>query len=434
MDWLATHSQRLFAVLLLALFAALARPTLAQPGDRRCETSATALEQAIALQTSGTSGLSNSGRLPNLRLLARQTIEDIEHWVTQKPLSALMLLGPSPQGICAWIWQGSEVSGFLLSEDLRNALALPEQIMAMHLPPSGNPASGLQNAPDRASEIMKNWQIQWLPRTLQTSLAKAKDLVIMPGTHMMHLPWNALVIQAFGQAAATPSVTLSQGFKSALDTRLHWEPLNNSDRVLIVKLGFGASTPQTPLEKVVNTASNNIEVLFADRANTARLASALEDSDLVFLTPPCRKEVNPSKEQGFITLVNGKLDVEAILDLKFRKRAVVALSSCELGFRASNTLRDGASDHASDRASDGINAVSLPRAFQSVGAAGVVMGSWGGDQQAIQLLMEYFVQELKNVEPARALIRAQILLRSQYPDPRYWGAFNYFGTPISMTK
>jgi CHAT domain-containing protein len=72
----------------------------------------------------------------------------------------------------------------------------------------------------------------------------------------------------------------------------------------------------------------------------------------------------------------------------------------------------------------------LRRSFQLAGAGAVVMSLWKvPDAPTRELMRDFYRHLLAGVARAEALRRAQLDLRSRYPDPCDWGAFVLQGDP-----
>jgi CHAT domain len=384
-----------------------------------CGSDAAALEKFVALQSARYQSAATPGSVPNPRSLARQTIEDIEHWSAQRPHSALVLIGPSPLGICAWVWQGKQASSVWLSGDIetRSNLFLAAQ---MNLPGRSAIEQTQTETLDDVRQEFKRLAERWLPKPLLLTLSKSQEIIVLPMDALAHLPWNALLIQYLARDTATPSVVLASSFKSALETRLLWEPIGAGDKVLVVgNPDYRGSLRQLPgaeTEARHYAKFFNIEPIVGANATVERISKEMESADIAFLATHGLSPANMPSGEGAIVLANGLLTSERIRSLRFQKKSVIVLSATQETLVATQQLQPQG----------------LARALQQAGAVGVIMSLWSGDDSAIIQLMQYFVQELKSAPPGLALIRAQVRLRQSNPDPRHWGAFNYYGKPIQM--
>jgi CHAT domain-containing protein len=119
---------------------------------------------------------------------------------------------------------------------------------------------------------------------------------------------------------------------------------------------------------------------------------------------------------GFVALSDGRLTAGQIQSVCTPARLVV-LSGCQTGLGG---------QHAG-----GI--IGLTRAFQLAGADEVMMSLWSVDDAATEQLMYLFWTNYvrrREAETASDVLRASMIeLRREYPNPRYWAAFEVFGAP-----
>jgi CHAT domain-containing protein/Flp pilus assembly protein TadD len=136
-------------------------------------------------------------------------------------------------------------------------------------------------------------------------------------------------------------------------------------------------------------------------------------------------EVNPLLKSG-IYLANsigerkgnedGILSALEAMNLNLDNTDLVVLSACETGLGTS---------------SNGEAVSGLQKAFRVAGAQTVILSLWKVDDAATQKLMTYFYEELVktgNIGNVRAAFRvAQLKIKTEYNDPKYWGAFVVVG-------
>ena len=140
-----------------------------------------------------------------------------------------------------------------------------------------------------------------------------------------------------------------------------------------------------------------------------------------------KNKVNPLLKSGLLfTGASNLLDNEKKLNdngwfnafefslLNLRKTELVVLSACETGLGEVKNTK-------------GI--YGMQRAVKIAGAKSVIMSMWKVDDKATQKLMTSFYSNWldKNMTKKEAFKAAQIKLRSEYPEPYFWGAFVMIG-------
>ncbi|MEZ5103511.1 MAG: CHAT domain-containing protein [Draconibacterium sp.] len=110
------------------------------------------------------------------------------------------------------------------------------------------------------------------------------------------------------------------------------------------------------------------------------------------------------KEDGIVT-------ANDIANLDLSNVKLVVLSACETGI-GENTTSEGV--------------YGMQRAFKLAGVNHLILSLWQVDDVATQEFMEFFYSNLVNSDSIeKAMMQARLKLKEKYPDPYFWGAFEY---------
>ena len=117
---------------------------------------------------------------------------------------------------------------------------------------------------------------------------------------------------------------------------------------------------------------------------------------------------------------DGLLTAEDVTGLDLLDTELVVLSACETGLGEVRT---------------GEGVFGLRRSFVLAGADTLVMSLWKvPDQQARELMEEFYSRIIAGEPRAKALKNAQMSIRSKHPHPFYWGAFICQGDPGPLSS
>lgn len=209
------------------------------------------------------------------------------------------------------------------------------------------------------------------------------------------LPGTKVEIEAVSQITRTKGfATNTYMQKDASED--NFKKINSPSLLHIATHGFFLQESQSSGDKVFG-----IDVNQANENPLLRSGLMLADADQTMGEAALGTEVNTSN--------NGILTAYEVITLDLKNTDLVVLSACETGL---GEIKSG----------EGV--YGLQRAFQVAGAETVIMSLWKVSDEATKQLMTTFYKEwMGGKQKEEAFFAAQKSLRTNFPEPYYWGAF-----------
>jgi CHAT domain-containing protein len=240
------------------------------------------------------------------------------------------------------------------------------------------------------------------------------DIVMMESTK--HLAGagsdNQDKMQKNAVLVGNPTYTLDEGSAtnyfsalpgSAVEVNLIAEQLKDNDWNVQVNVGSeatSASIKNISSPKIVHIATHGFFINLDTANHENSLMALLLNSGLALVG--VNQNDSETREAGILRAFEAT-------NLNLDNTELVVLSACQSG--VGNYY-------------PGEGVYGLQKAIFAAGAKHLIMSLWKVDDEATQLLMNYFYTNyLESNDLQSAFKMAQIKLREKYPDPKYWGAF-----------
>lgn len=255
----------------------------------------------------------------------------------------------------------------------------------------------------------------WLIRPAEAEVRPARNLVIVPGGELYHLPFQALwdgshyLIESKPVAYAAQADLLPTRAPAASTRPARLLAMGNPDRTL----------PAASREvREISRLFAHPEVYLEGRATLSQLARSRRSPTYLHLaTHGIFNGLDP--KESSLVLAGGGLRVRDLLEgtvrLPLQGTRLVTLSACQTHL--------GGND-------PGALYGSLSRAFTRVGAPSVMASLWSVEDESTRRLMNLFYARLaqgKGRAEALALAERQLLKQSDYAHPYFWAAFVLMG-------
>ncbi len=250
--------------------------------------------------------------------------------------------------------------------------------------------------------------------------APAPRLVVVPHGALALVPFAALEATDGGLLLERFTVSLAPSVEALALRSVNTMPVPAGSRALVV--GDPELTdatrdldrlPGAHAEAIAIAQLLDAEPLIGEEATKHAVVEALTRAPMVHLACHGLLEhrTDDAGWRGALALASpsgdGLLSAQEIAAMYIPARLAV-LSACDTG--SGRVTADGV--------------LGLARAFLAAGTRSVVVSLWRVDDSATADLMRHFYARLAAGDnPASALRSAQLAIRSEYPDPRYWAAF-----------
>ena len=261
------------------------------------------------------------------------------------------------------------------------------------------------------------------------------QIIFIPHQSLFLIPFAALQNEEGNYLIENHTLSIAPSIKVLALTHQHQQQLEEKQpyQSLVVGNPLMPSIPQgfeqspQPLNQLTGAEAEAIKVakfletqpLIGENATEATIKQKLPQARLIHLAThgllnelkhlnlgmPGAVALTPTaKEDGLLTS-------EEIINLSLNAELVV-LSACNTG--------------RGEITGDGV--IGLSRAFITAGSSSVIVSLWLVPDQATNILMQAFYQELQgNPNKAQALRQAMLTTIKQYPNPLNWSAFLLMG-------
>ncbi len=158
-----------------------------------------------------------------------------------------------------------------------------------------------------------------------------------------------------------------------------------------------------------------IDIFTREKATESWIRDHIADYDIIHIASHGEFDaVNPlfsSLKLASDTAEDGSLQVSEVFSLNI-KADLVTLSACQTGL---------------GEVTGGDELVGLNRAFLYAGTHSLLSSLWRVSDVSTAVLIKHFYRNYNRENKAESLRKAQLLVKSLYPHPSYWSAFNLTG-------
>lgn len=317
---------------------------------------------------------------------------------------------------------GDEVVAFVLNRKGLRAIRLERRLAQL-----GMDVHILQFHVDRLGDIHPAVEARNVGEDsdLDAALQKLHEHLLSPLEE--HLDDGPIYVAPTGALHNVPFHALNDGEHAVIDRHevcilpsravLSWTPARRDTTAGPV--AFGVEAPDLPaVDGELEALSGSLEEISIRRGQAAtvdefhRLAP---EASLIHIASHAQfRQDNPMF--SMIHLDDGGIAAWELARLRLNAR-IVTLSACSTG---------------KVRPAPGDEVLGLSRGLMAAGAPTLILSQWRVSDEATAQLMRSLYRYLGAGEPARrALHRAVLDTREEYPHPYYWGPFTVFGKPRS---
>jgi CHAT domain-containing protein len=318
-----------------------------------------------------------------------------------------------PDGVAAWLHDGTSVRGAWLPPVDREHQSLIETFARQ---------CGTENS-DESWKATSRALYEWLIRPVEVWFGNANTVIVETDSALSRIPFSAL-IDAKGQPISERFALVSSSNISVYAARGRGKRgfLPAEPALVLANPELRGDMRRTyPDLSEAETEAAQIKLRFPNARIFRKKEATVEILEKYGVTASlvhfAGHGIGNARNGGLLLSAIGEgeadiLDTSRIERQNWKRCQLVTLASC-------SAAREDASPD---------NSLTLVRAFLAAGARRVLAARWNVDSAATSELMREFYGELaQGVLPSIALQRAASVVRSRWPHPHYWSAFELFG-------
>ncbi|MEG3640338.1 CHAT domain-containing protein [Magnetococcus sp. PR-3] len=263
-----------------------------------------------------------------------------------------------------------------------------------------------------------HWLYQQLLRPVEYELDQAKQVYLTPVGPLTYLPFSAL-IRAPGQQPEYAAQRYQLGVMPSLfhlNLVLRAKPSFADDVLLLADPDGSLPGARAEVKAVGESLESASTKLIGAEASLESMTDAISDKRIVHLATHGLLDQDKPADSYLLLAGKSQLGMVDIAMLDLEQTDLVVLSACQSGIGR-----------------DGMEYVTLARAFAHAQVPTVVASLWSVHDQATLALMRRFyghLDEGKNIFSALARAQREMIdMKGDLAHPAAWAAFNVFGRP-----